>query len=86
MNDFSAAIRITHFFNFMFLSLLVRSGIEILGGHPKLYWNDHCSPGSEWIRFGRKKLPMHAPWATRSRHKRPARAHHESRSPWMGDF
>lgn len=42
MNDFSAAIRITHFFNFVFLSLLVRSGIEILGGHPKLYWNDHC--------------------------------------------
>lgn len=62
MNDFSAAIRITHFFNFVFLSLLVRSGIEILGGHPKLYWNDHCSPGSEWIRFGRNKLPMHAPW------------------------
>lgn len=45
MNDFSAAIRITHFFNFLFLSLLVRSGIEILGGHPKLYWNDHCSRG-----------------------------------------
>jgi hypothetical protein len=46
----------------VFLSLLVRSGIEILGGHPKLYWNDHCSPGSEWIRFGRNKLPMHPPW------------------------
>lgn len=45
MKDFSAAIRNTHYFNFVFLSLLVRSGIEILGGHPKLYWNDHCSPG-----------------------------------------
>ena len=46
MNDFSAATRITHFFNFVFLSLLVRSGIEILGGHPKLYWNDEASPST----------------------------------------
>jgi hypothetical protein len=36
--EFSIAVRLTHFFNFLFLSLLVRSGIEILGAHPKLYW------------------------------------------------
>ena len=44
-------IRLTHFFNILFLSLLIRSGIEILGGHPMLYWNDHSTPGSEWVRF-----------------------------------
>jgi thiosulfate reductase cytochrome b subunit len=55
-------IRLTHFFNFLFLSLLVRSGIEILGGHPKLYWSDDALPGSEWLRLTRKKLPSGEPW------------------------
>ncbi len=61
--EFSIAVRLTHFFNFLFLSLLVRSGIEILGAHPKLYWRGGqgdgattCSttirlmPGSDWHR------------------------------------
>ena len=60
--EFSIGVRLTHFFNFLFLSLLIRSGIEILGAHPKLYWRDHCSPGSEWLRFTRKKLPCDTLW------------------------
>jgi hypothetical protein len=44
MPTFSLPVRLTHLFDFLFLSLLVRSGIEILGAHPKLYWRDHCSP------------------------------------------
>lgn len=55
-------IRLTHFFNILFLSLLIRSGIEILGGHPMLYWNDHATPGSEWVRFTRKRMPAGEPW------------------------
>ena len=31
---FPLAIRLTHAFNIVFLTLLIRSGIEILGGHP----------------------------------------------------
>lgn len=64
MDDFGYPIwiRLTHFFNILFLSLLVRSGIEILGGHPMLYWNDHCTPGSEWLRFTRKKMPRDQLW------------------------
>lgn len=60
--DFSLPVRLTHLFNFLFLSLLVRSGIEILGAHPKLYWRDHCSPGSEWLRFSRKEMPANELW------------------------
>jgi DMSO/TMAO reductase YedYZ molybdopterin-dependent catalytic subunit/thiosulfate reductase cytochrome b subunit len=48
-------LRIAHFVNFLFLTLLIRSGIQILADHPMLYGNDHCIPGSEWVRFGRKK-------------------------------
>ena len=55
-------VRLTHFFNILFLSLLIRSGIEILGGHPMLYWNDHSTPGSEWVRFTRKRMPADELW------------------------
>ncbi len=55
--DFPAWIRVTHFINIIFMTFLIRSGIEILGTHPKLYWNDHSKPGSEWARFTRKVMP-----------------------------
>ena len=55
--DFPAWIRITHVINIIFISMLIRSGMEILATHPKLYWNDDSRPGSEWARFTRKKMP-----------------------------
>ncbi len=55
--DFPAWIRITHLVNIIFISFLIRSGMEILATHPKLYWNDHSKPGSEWARFTRKEMP-----------------------------
>lgn len=73
--EFSIAVRLTHFFNFLFLSLLVRSGVEILGAHPKLYWRDHCSPGSEWLRFTRKTTPDDTPWT--------AEDETQPLSPWL---
>jgi DMSO/TMAO reductase YedYZ molybdopterin-dependent catalytic subunit/thiosulfate reductase cytochrome b subunit len=48
---FAAWIRITHYVNLLFMVLLVRSGLQILMDHPRLYWNVHCTPGTEWIRF-----------------------------------
>ena len=59
---FPLAIRLTHAFNIVFLTLLIRSGIEILGGHPMLYFNDHCRPGSEWIRFTSKRMFRNQRW------------------------
>jgi DMSO/TMAO reductase YedYZ molybdopterin-dependent catalytic subunit/thiosulfate reductase cytochrome b subunit len=59
---FPLTIRLTHAFNIVFLTLLMRSGIEILGGHPMLYFNDHCSPGSEWIRFTSKRMFRNQRW------------------------
>ncbi len=53
--DYPLWLRATHFFDVLFLSLLVRSGIEIFSAHPKLYWNDDCTPGSEWLTFSKKK-------------------------------
>lgn len=54
---FPSWLCITHFVNFLFLTLLVRSGIQILSDHPRLYFSDDCTPDSEWIKFTKKKVP-----------------------------
>jgi len=60
--DYPLWLRAAHFFNFLLLSLLVRSGFEILSAHPRLYWNDHCTPGSEWIKFTKKQQAKDRLW------------------------
>ena len=60
--DYPLWLRAAHFFNFLFLSLLIRSGFEILSAHPRLYWNDHCTPGSEWLKFTKKQRPKDRLW------------------------
>jgi thiosulfate reductase cytochrome b subunit len=47
-------IVVTHFLNILFLTLLARSGLEILSALPKLYLSDHCPPGREFIRFSKR--------------------------------
>jgi DMSO/TMAO reductase YedYZ molybdopterin-dependent catalytic subunit/thiosulfate reductase cytochrome b subunit len=55
-------VGISHFINLLFISLLIRSGLEILSAHPKLYWNDDCRVGSEWLKFTRKVMPTDRLW------------------------
>jgi hypothetical protein len=55
-------IRWSHFFNLVFLFMLIRSGLSILVDHPRLYLNDHCTPGSEWIRFTPLRVPTDRVW------------------------
>jgi methionine sulfoxide reductase catalytic subunit len=50
-------IGITHYINLIFIILLIRSGLQILVDHPWLYWNVHCTPGTEWIRFTPVAMP-----------------------------
>src|ERR671927_943374 len=45
-------------------TLWIRSGIEILSALPKMYWHDHCRPGTEWIKFTRKKMPENKLWVS----------------------
>jgi len=62
--DFPFWIRFAHFINLIFLTLLIRSGIEILSALPKLYFNDDAKPGTEWIKFTRKKMPRDKLWTS----------------------
>lgn len=64
-HGFPLAIRYSHFFNFLFLTMLIRSGISILMDHPRLYFNDHCTPGSEWIRFTPLRVPKDRIWTAK---------------------
>src|SRR5436305_8525195 len=57
-------VRLTHFFNFLFITLLIRSGIEIIGAHPKFYWSDDALPGSEWFRLTKKRIPKDQLWTS----------------------
>ncbi len=56
-SDFPYWIRFAHFINIIFITMLIRSGIEILSSLPKLYWKDDAMPGTEWIKFTKKKDP-----------------------------
>jgi sulfoxide reductase catalytic subunit YedY len=58
-HGFPAWLRLTHFVNFFFLMLLIRSGFSILMDHPRLYWNRHCTPNSEWMRLTPLEAPTH---------------------------
>ena len=73
---FPAWLRITHYVNFLFLILLIRSGLQILADHPRLYWNVHCTPGTEWLRLTPIEVPKDRVWTAKddSRHV----------SPWIG--
>jgi len=63
-------VGISHFINLLFISLLVRSGLEILSAHPKLYWNDECRVGSEWLKFTRKVMPADRLWTASDEQER----------------
>ena len=75
-HGFPAWLRITHYVNFLFVILLIRSGLQILMDHPRLYGNVHCTPGTEWLRLTPVEVPKDRVWTSKddSRHL----------SPWIG--
>jgi sulfoxide reductase catalytic subunit YedY len=75
-STFPAWLRIAHYINFLFLSLLIRSGLQILMDHPRLYGNVHCTPGTEWLRLTPVEVPRDRVWTSKddARHL----------SPWIG--
>jgi hypothetical protein len=73
---FPVWLRGTHYLNLFFLVLLIRSGWQILADHPRLYWNVHCTPGTEWLRLTPVVVPKDRVWTAKE----------DSRylSPWIG--
>ncbi|WP_081281421.1 molybdopterin-dependent oxidoreductase [Mycolicibacterium fortuitum] len=48
---FPAWLRWQHFFNIVFMMFILRSGLQVLADHPRLYGNAGCRPGTEWLRL-----------------------------------
>ncbi|WP_022916968.1 molybdopterin-dependent oxidoreductase [Ruania albidiflava] len=55
--DFPLWLRSTHLINFLLMGIVLRSGWEILASLPRLWWRNDCKPGTEWLRFTRRRLP-----------------------------
>ncbi len=64
-HGFPVWLRYGHYFNLLFMVLIIRAGLSILMDHPRLYWNVHCTPGSEWIRFTPIPVPTDRVWTAK---------------------
>jgi sulfoxide reductase catalytic subunit YedY len=62
--DFPWWLRATHWINAFFIGYLIRSGVQILGSYPRLYWRDDSRPGHEWLTLTRRKIPTNRVWTS----------------------
>ena len=40
-------LQLQHFLNMFFMLFIIRSGLQILADHPRLYWGRDCTPGAD---------------------------------------
>jgi len=57
-------IGVLHFFNLFLLIFIIRSGVQILSDHPRLYWTRHSTPGKDWFRVQRP-VPAEPLWTAK---------------------
>jgi hypothetical protein len=53
-----------HFFNLFLLTFIIRSGVQIMTDHPRLYWTRHSTPGRDWFRF-QNRVPDDPLWTAK---------------------
>ncbi len=53
-----------HFLNLFLLVFIIRSGLQILSDHPRLYWTRHSTPGRDWFRI-QKPVPSDPLWTAK---------------------
>lgn len=57
-------VGVTHFFNFFLMIFIIRSGLQILTDHPRLYWTRNSTPGRDWFRI-QKPVPPDPLWTAK---------------------
>lgn len=57
-------VGVAHFFNLFLMIFIIRSGIQILSDHPRLYWTRHSTPGRDWFRI-QKPVPSDPLWTAK---------------------
>ncbi|MEO6125375.1 MAG: molybdopterin-dependent oxidoreductase [Ilumatobacteraceae bacterium] len=53
-----------HFLNLFLMIFIIRSGVQILSDHPRLYWTRHSTPGKDWFRI-QKPVPPDPLWTAK---------------------
>jgi len=61
---FPAWVGWAHFFNLFLMIFIIRSGVQILSDHPRLYWTRHSTPGRDWFRI-QKPVPKDPLWTAK---------------------
>jgi thiosulfate reductase cytochrome b subunit len=61
---FPAWLQWQHFLNLFFMLFIIRSGVQILSDHPRLYWTRHSTPGRDWFRI-QKPVPADPLWTAK---------------------
>ncbi|MGB3344451.1 MAG: molybdopterin-dependent oxidoreductase [Aequorivita sp.] len=64
-SGFPVWVNLSHWVNFFFLMLIIRSGLSILFDHPRLYWNNNSKPEKQWIRFTPIRIPKDKFWTAK---------------------
>jgi methionine sulfoxide reductase catalytic subunit len=57
-------VDLQHFFNLFLMIFVIRSGLQILSDHPRLYWTRHSTPGRDWFRI-QKPVPTDPLWTAK---------------------
>ena len=57
-------VAVQHLFNLLLLVFIIRSGLQILSDHPRLYWTRHSTPGRDWFRI-QKPVPTDPLWTAK---------------------
>ncbi len=61
---FPAWVGWQHFFNLFLMVFIIRSGVQILSDHPRLYWTRHSTPGKDWFRI-QNPVPSDPLWTAK---------------------
>lgn len=61
---FPVWVGVQHFFNLFLMIFIIRSGVQILSDHPRLYWTRHSTPGRDWFRI-QKPIPADPLWTAK---------------------
>ncbi len=57
-------LRVQHYFNFVLLLFIIRSGLQILADHPRLTLDKNCEPDTEFFRL-RGAVPRDRLWTAK---------------------
>ena len=63
-SGFPVWLRWQHLLNAIFMVPIIRAGLQLWGGRPRLYWRKPATPGTDWLRIQRA-MPSENGWSMR---------------------